>query len=120
MTLKTTIAGHVSSVFLNSNHFAETVLRYVGGIKGRMEQVTALLDWDSTNTAYERDRATRRVSSLMVISTQAVTVKDVFKVNGDIISVASVGPVQDGAIIVQLNQYVPQVKGGTPLRTGDL
>lgn len=120
MTLKTTIAGHVSTVFLDTTHFAETVKRYVGGVKGTVENVTALIAWDATQTAYSRDRATSRASSLMVASAQVVSVDDSFKVGADLIQVETVGPIQDGAKIVTLKQYIPQTKGGAPLRTGDL
>jgi hypothetical protein len=120
MTLKTTIAGHVSTVFLDTTHFAVTVQRYVGGVKGSVENVSALVTWDPTQTAYERDRATRRASSMMLASSQAVTTSDSFKIGNDLVQVEAVGPIQDGAVIVTLKQYIPQTKGGAPVRTGEL
>jgi len=57
---------------------------------------------------------------MMLASSQAVTTSDSFKIGNDLVQVEAVGPIQDGAVIVTLKQYIPQTKGGAPVRTGEL
>lgn len=110
----------VDSVFFATDDFAEVIKRYIGGEKGAVEFVTALVTWNPTGEAYERDRATRRTGELLLKDSQSVTVADTFKVGTDRIQVTAVGPIQDGARTVYFSQYIPEIKGGAPLRTGDL
>ena len=52
----------------------------------------------------------------MLASSVAVTVKDSFFVGADRVEVESVGPIQDGARMCGVVQYVPETKGGRPVR----
>ena len=45
---------------------------------------------------------------------------DVFKINGDLVSVTKIGPNHNGFKAVDVTMIIPETKGGEPLRTGGL
>jgi hypothetical protein len=116
MTLSDQMKSDVDDVFLNTDDFAESILRIVGGRNGRAESVTAIVTWQDTVTDDGRGRGTRRTAEVMLADNQSVTIKDAFKIDNDFVQVTRVGPIQDGARTVWVRQYIPETKGAKPLK----
>ena len=110
----------VDSVFLHVDDFAEIILRYAGGLGGPATQVAALVTWDATQDVQDRGRANRRTGELFIADSASVTVKDLFRIDADTVQITAVGPIQDGAQTAYFVQYIPETKGATSLKTGDL
>ena len=120
MTLGSQIQTDATGVFLSTDDFAESVLRYAGGLSGLASSVIAIVTWDPTDPVQDRGRANRRTGELFVASTQAVSVKDTFKTGTDAVQITAVGPIEHGGKTAYFKQYIPETKGATSVRTGDL
>jgi len=98
----------------------ESILRYAGGPKGAASNATAIVTWHPEADANGRDRATRRTGELLLAESSTVSYSDLFKIDGDLVSVTKIGPDKNGFKTVDVTIYNPQTKGGAPLRTGGL
>ena len=98
----------------------ETILRYADGPKGAASSATAIVTWLPEQNANGRDRATRRTGELLLAESATVNYSDVFKINGDLVSVTKIGPNHNGFKAVDVTMIIPETKGGEPLRTGGL
>lgn len=120
MTLSDLMQSDVTDVFMNTDDFAETILRYVNGDPDNTCQVTAIVSWYPTVPEMSGGRATKRRGEMLISSDDAVTKKDSFKIGDDRAEVEAVGPKQDGAQIVYLVQEIRETRGAVPVRTGGL
>jgi hypothetical protein len=120
MKLSEVIASDVSDVFLDLDDFAVQVRRYVNGNDGEQQILTGIVTWYPTEPIEERGRATRRRGEILLSSSATVTVQDAFRIGADLAQVEAVSQRQDGAIVVNITQTIPEMRGGKTLRTGDL
>ena len=118
MSLQRLIEEHVDSVFLNTSHFAETVLRYAGGDRSKATSMTAVVTWQPTDKTEARGQGYVRKADMLVNDSVTITPADAFKVGTIRMEVESVDPPDDGAIMVRLIQYEAAAKGGR--KAGDI
>ena len=118
MTLSDDMKTHVDTVFLNVDDFAETVTRHIAGNNADTETFPGVITWVTTQEEYSRGRANMRTGEMMVSDSVTVTVKDALVIDGYETQIVAVGPVQDGAYMVTVKQYLPESKGAAPVRTG--
>ena len=112
MSLKTLIEEHVTSVFLNTDHFAEQIVRYTGGIEAQASTITGIVTWkDDERSDSDRGRATVRRGEVMFSSGITVDMSDALKIGGVRCEIETVGPVQDGAFIVGIIRREAQTRG---------
>lgn len=76
MSLKTDIAAHATSVFLNTDHFAETAVRYIGGDEGDAENVTGLWKESDPEINAERGYDYHYKGEFHFAGTQTMTIYD--------------------------------------------
>lgn len=120
MTLATQIDTDVSAVFLQTDDFAERVIHYPNGREDQAVRVTALVTWTPEQQEFSRGRANLRRGELLLDSTGlTVTVKDGWRIDSWRYDTESVSTDQYGAVTVKIVGYLPETKGGTPLRTGE-
>ena len=120
MSLSDLIAADVAAVFLNADDFAVEVRQYVGGEQSIQRRVTGVVTWYPTAEMDDRGRATKRRGELLLSSDAVVTVRDAFRIGDDLAQVEAVGQKQDGAVVVQITQTLPETRGAKPVRASDI
>lgn len=118
MSLSQLIDEHVSAVFLNTNHFAESIKLLKGGDAGRISSVTGIVTWYQTTPELQNGQATHRRGEVLFSSSVNITTDDALKIGDERANVETVGPDENGMIKVGISQRLPKVKGAAPLRTG--
>jgi hypothetical protein len=118
MSLNDLMISDVADVFMQTEDFAEQIIRYVGGDVGHIKHITGIVTWYPTVPEMNGGRATRRRGEVMLSSDVEISVTDALKIGEDRAEVEAVGPSQDGAQVVYVVQQIPQTKGAAPLRTG--
>lgn len=111
MSLQRLIEEHVDSVFLNTSHFAETVLRLAGGDPSHASSVTGIVTWQQTDKADARGLGFVRKAELLVNDSVTVNAADAFKIGSVRMEVGAVDPPDHGSRVVHLIQYEPDAKG---------
>ena len=119
MTLAAQILTDVSAVFLETDDFAETILHYPLGQEDRAVQVTALVTWGQEQEEFSRGRATTRRGEIFIASGTTISVKDAWRIGNLRYDTESVSTDQYGGQTARIVGYLPETKGGTPLRTGE-
>lgn len=117
MSLSQLIDEHVSTVFLNTDHFAETFLRYRANAS--TISVTGILTVQQPQVNDDRGRGFSHSASLWFKSTTDIEPHD--RLKGDVNwQVSTVTEAEHGARTATLVRYEPEVRGKSNLRTGDL
>jgi hypothetical protein len=111
MSLNNLIREHVASVFLNTDHFAETVIRYPLGERDRHEEVTGIVTWSPTVVTDTRGRGYTRRCELFLNDSVTVAASDAFKIGQRRCEVEAIDEAQDGARVVHLVHYESETKG---------
>jgi len=119
MSLQQLIDEHVASVFLNTDHFAENVIRFAEGNETAASVVKAVVSWVPDAVEDSRGRGVMRRAELFLDDSVRVTIKDAFRIGGVRYDVETIGAVSHGARTVSVVRYIPEQKGGSPLKTGD-
>ena len=118
-TLKDLMASDVTDVFLDTDEFAEQVIRYAGGnVNGRAVTLLAVVTWHPTVTDYSSGRATERTGELMVAAGDTWKVTDAVKIGTQMVQVQTIGPEQYGKQTIGFIQRIPETKGWKPLSDG--
>ena len=120
MPLNQLIEEHVSSVFLNTEHFADTIIRYIGGDAGNTSSFTGIITMDGTQIDDGRGRGFDHMASLVIGSATRMEVGDALKHGDERYEVKTVGEIEHGMRTCLLVRYQPQMKGGKVFRNGDL
>lgn len=101
MSLRTLIEEHVTAVFLRTDHFAETMIRYTDGDKSRASSITGLVTWKTDEVDnFDRGRGNDRHGEVLFADSVSVSLTDTLKIGGKVYQVETVGPVHDGAFMV--------------------
>ena len=98
----------------------ETILHYPSGKESAASEVTAIVTWNPTQVDNSRGRGTKRGGELLLNDSVTVTVKDAFSINDVRAEVVSIDPIQDGSQTVYISQHIPETKGASPIRTGEI
>jgi len=116
VSLQTLISEHVSSVFLNTDHFAESIKRYIGDSKTSVQTLTGIVNFEKPQQNYDRGTETHIRGEVIFSEDVTVTTSDTLLIGGFEYAVENVNPASDGMFTAFIVRRVPQVKGGRPLR----
>lgn len=111
MSLNQLISEHVTTVFLNTSHFAETVIRYAGGAVDRRTEITAIVTWMPSDVSEMRGKGYVRKCEMLVDDSVTITPADAFKIGSVRCEVTAIDNAQNGARVVHLQQYESEAKG---------
>lgn len=118
MTLSSLISSDVASVFLNTDEFAETVTRYIGGDPGYTQSLTSVVTLDQPEFETSRGRGFEIRGTALFDDAATLNQADALLIRGERYEVRTVKPAAFGVIEVTVVRYVPDAKG---VRTaGDL
>ena len=120
MSLNQLIDEHVTTVFLNTDHFAETMRRYICGDSDNVTNFVGIVTVDGTNINDARGRGFDHAATLVLSSDIQMNVGDAILHGEDRYEVKTVGAAEHGMRTCQLNRYQPEVRGGKVFRNGDL
>ncbi len=116
MSLRTLISEHVSSVFLNAEHFAQSIRRYIGDSKTSVQNLTGIVDFQKPQQNYDRGTETHVRGEVIFAEGVEVTTSDTLLIDGFEYAVENVNPATDGMFTAFIVRRVPQLKGARPLR----
>lgn len=105
MTLKSLIESHATSVFLNTDHFAESVTHRPLGVTANDATVTAIVEWDEPSVETSHGREVRQSGKLSVADSVSCSVKDHWVVDSVTYQATSVRPAQGGLQIVTIQAH---------------
>lgn len=120
MSLSDLIVSDVADVFLDTDDFASTIIRYIGGDVGNTSTFTGIVTMDGTNINDGRGRGYDHMASLVLSSSVTIEVGDAIKHGDERYEVKTVGEIEHGMRTVTLLRYQPDTKGGKVFRTGDI
>jgi hypothetical protein len=118
VTLKTTIKAHVTSVFMNTGHFAEVCKRYIGGDAGNVASITGIPGDDKAATEDMVGRGYTHVRTFDFAATSKLEEKDSVMIGSLRYEVAHITDPDLGMRTATLGRYQPEVKGGKYIRKG--
>lgn len=109
---------HVSTVFMNTDHFAETCQRLVSGDEGDIKTIVGIPGDDMAveDDARGRGHTHRRAFEFSEASTLLPT--DAIKISGTRYEIDSITDPLHGMRTANLVRYQPEQKGGRPIRQG--
>lgn len=118
MTLKATIKAHVSSVFMNTDHFAESCPRYIAGDPGNIKLITGVPGDDRPATSDMVGHGYTHMRTFEFAETSVLEEKDSVIVGGIRYEVVHITDPDLGARTATLGRYQPETKGGKYIRKG--
>lgn len=120
MSLNQLISEHVSAVFLNTDHFAETCKRLVGGDDGHIVSIIGIPGDDMAATDDVRGRGYTHSRTFDIAETSTLTEQDAIRIGSLRYEVVHVSDPSQGMKTAKLARTQQEVKGGRIFRTGDL
>lgn len=118
MTLKATIKAHVSSVLMNTNHFAESCPRLVGGDPGNIKLITGIPGDDRAATEDMVGRGYSHVRTFDFAEASVLEEKDSVIVGDLRYEVVHITDPDLGMRTATLGRYQPETRGGKYIRKG--
>lgn len=118
MTLAAVMQSDVSSVFMQTGEFAESVIRYVKGDSEHRQSFTAVVDLMQPEFSEERGRGYITRGTVIVDDSVTVSAGDAFDIRGDRYEVVSVKPAAYGIVEASVTRYETEARGVR--RAGDL
>ena len=119
MTLVALMVSDVTDVFLRTDDFASSVLKYVGGNDGAATTITAIITLHPVEPDDNRGRGYVLRAAMDLSEDVIITAQDAIKYDGNRYEVESVGDAEHGMRTVMLIRYQPESQGVRPLKTGD-
>lgn len=105
MTLKSLIQSQATSVFLDTNHFADaTISRKPGDGSAQENNLTGVVEEDDASEQTERGQDSLRIGTLYVADTQATDLRDRWVINGETWRTVSIGPVAGGMKEIRISR----------------
>ena len=120
MSLKDLMISDVSDVFLQLDDFADTIIRYVGGDAGNVKTFTGIVTIHPAMASHDRGRGTDQAAELVLSSDVALAAGDAIKFGDERYEVKAVSDPEHGMKTASLYRYIPEMRGGKVLRSGDL
>jgi len=118
VTLKSTIEAHVSTVFLNTDHFAYSCPRYIAGDPGNIRLIIGVPGDDRPSTSDMFGRGYTHMRTFDFAATATLEEKDSVVVGELRYEVAHITDPDLGMRTATLGRYQPEVKGGKYIRKG--
>ena len=119
MPLSTLINEHVNSVFMNAEHFATSLFRYVDGDDGNARPITGIVTIQPAEQDDMRGRGYVHRGEILLQEDVKITATDAIKYDNNRYEVVTVGDAEHGMRTVQIQRYQPESQGVRPLKTGD-
>ena len=120
MSLSQLMSEHVSTVFMNTDHFAETCQRFVGGDEGNIRTIVGIPGDDMAATDDVRGRGYTHSRTFDIAETSTLTEQDAIRIGSLRYEVVHVSDPSQGMKTAKLARTQQEVKGGRIFRTGDL
>lgn len=120
MSLSQLMNEHVSTVFMNTDHFAETCQRFVGGDEGNIRTIVGIPGDDMAATDDVRGRGYTHSRTFDIAETSTLTEQDAIRIGSLRYEVVHVSDPSQGMKTAKLARTQQEVKGGRIFRTGDL
>ena len=120
MSLSQLMNEHVSTVFMNTDHFAETCQRFVGGDEGNIRTIVGVPGDDMAATDDVRGRGYTHSRTFDIAETSTLTEQDAIRIGSLRDEVVHVSDPSQGMKTAKLARTQQEVKGGRIFRTGDL
>lgn len=120
MSLNQLINEHVSSVFMNTDHFAESCKRYVGGDPGNVKLITGVPGDDRAATDDMAGRGYTHVRTFDFAEASVLEEKDSLVIGSIRYEVVHITDPDLGMRTAMLGRYQPETKGGKYIRRGGL
>jgi len=120
MSLNRLIEEHVSTVFLNTDHFAETCQRFVGGDAGNIKTIIGIPGDDMPAIDDVRGRGYTHSRTFDIAETSTLTEADAVQIGSLRYEVVHVSDPMHGMKTAKLGRTQQEVKGGRVFRTGDI
>ena len=120
MTLASQMIADVATVFLNTDDFASTVIRYIGGDVANTRSITAIITLLPVQENDDRGRGYMHRATMDLSEDVILTAADAIKYDGNRYEIEGIGGAEHGMRTVTLIRYQPEAKGAKPLRNGDL
>ena len=120
MSLNQLMREHVSTVFMNTDHCAETCQRFVGGDEGNIRTIVGIPGDDMAATDDVRGRGYTHSRTFDIAETSTLTEQDAIRIGSLRYEVVHVSDPSQGMKTAQLARTQQEVKGGRIFRTGDL
>lgn len=118
VSLKLLAVEHVASVFLNTDHFAETCHRLVSGDEGDVRTITGIPGDDMAMEDDARGRGYTHRRSFDFAESSTLLPTDAIKISGTRYEIDSITDAVLGMRTANLVRYQPEQKGGKPIRQG--
>ena len=120
MSLSQLMNEHVSTVFMITDHFAETCQRFVGGDEGNIRTIVGVPGDDMAATDDVRGRGYTHSRTFDIAETSTLTEQDAIRIGSLRYEVVHVSDPSQGMKTAKLARTQQEVKGGRIFRTGDL
>jgi hypothetical protein len=120
MPLSQLIEEHVTSVFMNTEHFASTVLRYIDGDSSNIAQIVAVVNVTNSTFEDQRGRGYAHRAEMFLASSITLNPSDAIKYGDNRYEIEAIGDEEHGMRVVKLIRYQPETRGAKPIRTGGL
>jgi hypothetical protein len=118
MTLRSQIIADVSTVFLQTDEFAESCKRYIGGDPGNIQLITGIPGDDRAATEDMVGRGYTHVRTFDFAEASVLEEKDSVVVSELRYEVVHITDPDLGMRTAILGRYQPEVKGGKYIRKG--
>ena len=119
MSLKDLMISDVADVFMQTDDFASSVSRLVGGDEGNIRLITGIVGEDTAAPDDQRGRGYSHFRMFDFAATATLTELDAIKIGDLRYGVESITDPVDGMRTAKLTRYQPETKGGKHLRAGD-
>lgn len=120
MSLNQLAREHVSTVFMNTDHFAESCPRYINGDEGDILLITGIPGDDMVATDDIRGRGYTHSRTFDIAESTVLNVKDAVKIGELRYEVVHVSDPVLGMKTAKLARTQQEVRGGKVFRNGDI
>ena len=105
VTLRALITADISDVFLQTDEFAETVTRQIGGLTGNTEDQTGIVFFTDTSVDRGRGKGQLTDATIDMADANEVTINDSYLINCIRYEVMAINPTVHGTKKVDLRRY---------------
>lgn len=111
MTLASQLQTDIDTVFLNTDDFAISVVRLIGGRQSQRQPMTGIFTQSDPEHDTQRGKGTMRRAELLLNDATCISTDDAFLIDQQRYEVQRVSDPQDGATTVYLIRYDGEAKG---------
>lgn len=120
MSLQQLIEEHVSTVFLNTDHFAVTAQRCIGGDAANVRAIVGVAGDDMAASNTQRGKGYTHSRTFEISEDSRLEESDAVKIGSLRYEIENITDPVHGMRTANLVRYQPEVKGGRVFRNGDI